>query len=97
MMSRHLALKSCKYALFYFPLDNTLEPAKTSQIISGMSNVKNGALVELNWDVGNPILPAKIIALAGNRVRKRRCPLDPDKWFWPVDEWVINLTCPLDK
>ena len=31
------------------------------------------------------------------RVRQRRCPLAPDKWFWPVDKWVVNLTCPLDK
>jgi len=30
-----------------------------------MANVKNGAMVEVNWDVGNPKLPAKIIALAG--------------------------------
>ena len=49
MMSR-LALKSVKYVLFYFPLDNTLEPAKTSQIISGMANVKKGAMVKVNWD-----------------------------------------------
>ena len=28
-MSTHLALKSYKYALFYFPLDNTLETART--------------------------------------------------------------------
>ena len=64
-MTSRLELKSYKYALFYFPLDNTLEPAKTSQIISGMANVKKGAMVEVNWDVGDPKLPAKIIALAG--------------------------------
>ena len=32
-----------------------------------------------------------------NRVRQKQCPLAPDKWFWSVDKWVINLTCPLDK
>ena len=38
--------------MFYFPLDNTLEPAKTSQIISGMAIIKKGAMLEVNWDVG---------------------------------------------
>ena len=37
------------------------------------------------------------IKLHWYRVRQRRCPLAPDKWFWPVDKWVVNLTCPLDK
>lgn len=64
-MSSRLALKTYKYALFYFPLDNTLEPAKTSKIVSSMSNVKEGTMVEVNWDADNPTLPAKIIAFAG--------------------------------
>lgn len=64
-MTSRLALKSYKYALFYFPTDNTLEPAKTSKIVSGMANVKEGTMVEVNWDADNPKIPAKIIALAG--------------------------------
>ena len=27
-----------------------------------------------------------------DRVRQRRCPLAPDKWFWPVDKWVVHWT-----
>lgn len=63
-MSTRLALKSYKYALFYFPLDNTLETAKTSKIVSSMAKVK-GSVVEVNWDAANPCIPAKIIALTG--------------------------------
>lgn len=64
-MSTRLALKSYKYALFYFPLDNTLEKAKTSKIVSSMAKVKEGRMVEVNWDAANPCTPAKIIALTG--------------------------------
>ena len=64
-MTSRLALKRYNYALFYFPLDNTLESAKTSKIVSSMANVKEGAMVEVNWDTDNPKIPAKIIALAG--------------------------------
>ena len=62
-MSTCLALKSYKYALFYFPLENILETAKTSKIVSSM--VKEGSMVEVNWDAANPCIPTKIIALAG--------------------------------
>ena len=65
VMTSRLALKRYNYALFYFPLDNTLAPAKTSKIVSSMANVKEGAMVEVNWDTDNPKIPAKIIALAG--------------------------------
>ena len=64
-MSTRLALKSYKYALFYFPLDNTLETAKTSKIVSGMAKGKEGSMVEVNWDAANPCISAKIIALTG--------------------------------
>ena len=64
-MSTRLALKSYKYALFYFPLDNTLETAKTSKLVSSMAKVKEGSMVEVNWDAANPCVPAKIIALTG--------------------------------
>ena len=46
-MSTRLALKSYKYALFYFPLDNTLETAKTSKIVSSMAKVKEGSMVDV--------------------------------------------------
>lgn len=62
-MSTRLALKSYKYALFYFSLDNTLETVRTSKIVSSMAKVK-GSMVEVNWDAANPCIPAKIIALA---------------------------------
>ena len=26
-----------------------------------------------------------------HRVRKRRCPLAPDKWFWPVDNSGLSI------
>ena len=64
-MSTRLPLKSYKYALFYFPLDNTLETAKTSKIVSSMAKVREGSMVEVNWDAANPCIPAKIIALTG--------------------------------
>ena len=64
-MSTRLALKSYKYALFYFPLDNTLETAKTSKIISSMAKGKEGSMAEVNWDAANPCIPAKFIALTG--------------------------------
>lgn len=63
-MTSRLALKTYKYALFYFPLDDTLEAAKTSKIVSGKANIKEGNMVEVNWDVAHPKIPAKIIALA---------------------------------
>ena len=53
-MASRLALKSYKYALFYFPIDNALEPAKTSKIVSGMANVKEGSMVEVYWDADPP-------------------------------------------
>ena len=64
-MSTRFALKSYKYALFYFPLDNTLETARTSKIVSSMAKAKEGSMVEVYWDAANPCIPAKIIALAG--------------------------------
>ena len=30
-----------------------------------MAKVKEGSMVEVNWDAANPSIPAKIIALAG--------------------------------
>ena len=42
-----------------------METAKTSKIVSGMAKVKEGSMVEVNWDAANPSIPAKIIALAG--------------------------------
>ena len=64
-MSSRLALKTYKYALFYFPLDNTLEVTKTTKIVSGMANIQQGSMVIVNWDKSNQSIPAKIIALAG--------------------------------
>lgn len=71
-MSTRLALKSYKYALFYFPLDNTLETAKTSKIVSSMAKVKEGSVVEVNWDAANPCIPAKIIALTDTELDLKR-------------------------
>lgn len=65
IMTTRLALKSYKYALFYFPLDDTLEAAKTSKITSGMANIKERSMVKVNWDSAHHSIPAKIIALAG--------------------------------
>ena len=59
-MSTRLALKSYKYALFYFPLDNTLETAKTSKIVSSMAKVKEGSMVEVNWDAAIHVFPLKL-------------------------------------
>lgn len=42
-----------------------METAKTSKIVSSMAKVKEGSMVEVNWDAANPSIPAKIIALAG--------------------------------
>ena len=41
-----------------------METAKTSKIVSSMAKVKEGSMVEVNWDAANPSIPAKIIALA---------------------------------
>ena len=42
-----------------------MEKAKTSKIVSSKAKVKEGSMVEVNWDAANPCIPAKIIALAG--------------------------------
>lgn len=51
------------YGLFFFPLDNSLEPVKTSCAKEG--TVHEGKMVRLYWDKKNPDLPAKIIFLEG--------------------------------
>ena len=57
------SLQPKKFALFFFPLDNSLEPCKTLCIKEGA--VHAGTMVRLYWDKKNPDLPAKIIFLEG--------------------------------
>ena len=57
------SLQPKKFALFFFPLDNSLEPCKTSSIKEG--EAREGKMVQLYWDRKNPNVPAKIIFLEG--------------------------------
>ena len=62
--SRQLTLqKNFKLGLFYFPRDNSLEQARTSQVIQGQ--VETGQMVRVNWNKEHLGLPAKILALSG--------------------------------
>lgn len=48
IMTSRLALKTYRYALFYFPLDDTLEVAKTSKIVSSKVDVKEVWMTEIS-------------------------------------------------
>ena len=56
------SLQPKKFA-FFFPLDNSLEPCKTSCIKEWAA--REGKMVQLYWDRKNPNVPAKIIFLEG--------------------------------
>jgi hypothetical protein len=60
------SLQPKKFSLCFFPLDNSLEPCKTSLIKEG--SAREGKMVRLYWDKKNPDLPAKIIFLEGKIV-----------------------------
>ena len=58
------SLQPKKFALCFFPIDNSLEPCKTSLINEGA--VRDGNMVQLYRDKKNPdLLTAKIIFLEG--------------------------------
>ena len=57
------SLQPKKFALFFFPLDNSLEPCQTSCIKERAA--REGKIVQLYWDGKNPNVPAKIIFLEG--------------------------------
>ena len=57
------SLQPKKFALFFFPLDNSLEPCETSCIKEGA--VRERKMVRLYWDKKNPDLLAKVIFLEG--------------------------------
>ena len=57
------SLQPKRFTLCFFPIDNSLEPCKTSLINQGA--VREGNMVGLYWDKKSPDLPAKIIFLEG--------------------------------
>lgn len=63
IMIFRLAFKIYKYVLFYFFFDDILEAVKTSKIVFGKANIKEGNMVEVNWDVVYSKIFVKIIVL----------------------------------
>ena len=57
------SLQPKRFALCFFPIDNSLEPCKTSLIFQGP--VCEGNMVRLYWDKRSPDLPAEIMFLEG--------------------------------
>jgi hypothetical protein len=56
-------LQPKRFALCFFPLDDSLESCKTSLIKQGAA--QEGTMVRLYWDKKNPDLPAKVVYVEG--------------------------------